>query len=98
MDTRFERYKKTLLNIINDILPHCKVYLFGSRARQEHDEGADIDLALDNQQAIDLRTLYKIKNRIEESTIPVFVDLVDIHSADETIKKEIKNEGILWEK
>jgi len=98
MDIRFKEYKKTLLSIIQEFLPNCKVYLFGSRARQEHDEGADIDLALDNKKPIDLNIIYKIKNKIEESTIPLFVDIVDINNADEAIKKEIENEGILWER
>ena len=98
MDIKFEEYKKTLLRIIYEFLPECKVYLFGSRARQEHGQGADIDLALDNSKPIDLSVIYKIKNKIEESTIPLFVDIVDIHNADEVVKKEIENEGILWEK
>jgi len=98
MDIKFKEYKKTLLSIIHKFLPNCKVYLFGSRARKEHDEGADIDLSLDNEDPIDLNVIYKIKNEIEESTIPLFVDIVDINNADEAIKKEIENEGILWEK
>ena len=98
MNTRFEKYKKTLLCIIHKLLPNCKVYLFGSRARKEHTQGADIDLALDNNKPIDLNVMYKIKNKIEESTIPLFVDLIDINKADKKIKKEIQDEGILWEK
>jgi len=97
MNNRFERYKKTLLDIIHELLPKCKVYLFGSRARKEHTQGADIDLALDNGKPVDVKIIYKIKEKIENSTIPLFVDLVDINTADETIKKEIESEGILWE-
>jgi len=93
---RFKTYKKTLLKIIYKILPDCKVYLFGSRARCDHDEGADIDLALDNGIPINRKTLYAIKEKIEETTIPLHVDLVDIQDAGKTIKKEIENEGILW--
>jgi len=98
VNKRFESYKKKLLSIIFEFLPNCKVYLFGSRARQEHDQGADVDLALDDNKPIDPNIMYKIKEKIEESTIPLFVDLVDMHNADEAIKKEIENEGILWEK
>jgi len=98
VDIKFKEYKKALLDIIHEFLPHCKVYLFGSRARQEHSEGADIDLALDNNKPIDPNIMYKIRDKIEQSTIPLFVDLVDINNANESIKKEIKNEGVLWEK
>ena len=95
---RFNRYKKILLEIIHEILPNCNVYLFGSRARCDHDQGSDIDLALDCQKPIELNKISQIKEKIEESIIPLFVDLVDIHTAGDTIKKEIKDEGILWEK
>ena len=94
---RFKRYKKELLRIIHRMLPGCKVILFGSRARNEHDEGADIDIALDNEQPIEIKIIGLIYEKIENSTIPVNVDLVDIHAAGERIKEEIKNEGILWE-
>ena len=93
---QFEKYKKTLLEIIQEILPKCKVYLFGSRARCDHDEGADIDLALDNGKPIGHKTIYLIQEKIEETTIPLHVDLVDIQDAGEAIKKEIESEGILW--
>jgi len=93
-----EKYKNIFLDIIYEFLPNCRVYLFGSRARQEHEQGADIDLALDNRKPIDLKIIYQIKNKIEESTIPIFVDIVDVNNADESIKKEIESEGILWEK
>jgi len=98
MDIRSEKYKKTLLDIIYEFLPHCRVYLFGSRVRKDHDEGADIDLALDNNKPIDLRIIFKINDKIEESTIPLFVDIVDINNSDQLIKKEIEGEGILWER
>jgi len=96
-DERFARYKKILLEIIREALPECKVYLFGSRARCEHSEGADIDLALDNNKPIDLGDISTIQEKIEESTIPLFVDLVDLHAVGPVIKKEIENEGTLWE-
>jgi len=95
---RINRYKKVLIFIINEVLPNCKIYLFGSRARQKHAEGADIDLALDNGKPIDTGIMYKIQDKIEESTIPIFVDLVDINNADETIKKEIEGDKVIWKK
>ena len=94
---RFERYKKQILEIVQAVLPGCKVYLFGSRARQEHDVGADIDIALDAGKKIEMKKIFAIKDKIEESTIPLFVDVVDLHDASEELKKEIQSEGVLWE-
>jgi len=93
---RFERYKNTLLEIIYKELPNCKVYLFGSRARNDHSSGSDIDLAVDMGVRINSDKIYKIKDLIEETTIPLNVDLVDFQTATGTFKEEIEKDGILW--
>lgn len=98
MITTIENYQDKLLEIINKHLPECSVYLFGSRARNTHLEGADIDLALDCGKKLDIATLFKIKSDIEDSTIPIFVDLVDLQDASPDLKNEIMNDRILWQK
>jgi predicted nucleotidyltransferase len=93
---RFNQYKKILLDIIIKSLPDSNVYLFGSRARQTHQEGADIDLALDNVLPIPHSTMAVLCDDIEESNVPLFVDLVDLHSCSQDFKDEIKKEMIIW--
>ena len=95
---RLERYKIQLLDIIHEQLPECKVYLFGSRARKTNQAGADFDLALDSGSSIDLQTIVKIYNKIEDTTIPLMVDLVDLHAASEKLINEVKRDGVLWKK
>lgn len=90
-------FKEKLLEIIHKHIPGCQVYLFGSRARQTHREGADIDIALDAGAKIDFRIIFKIKDEIEETTVPVFVDIVDLHSVSDAFKNEIEQEMILWQ-
>lgn len=90
------RYKKILLDIINKKIPNCKVYLFGSRARRDHKSGSDFDLAIDAGKEILLLDILAIQNEIEETNIPVFVDIVDMQTASDQLKEEVKNEGILW--
>ncbi len=90
------RHKKTLLDIIHKHLPKCKVYLFGSRATKENREGADIDLALDTGEKVDLTKVARIQIDIEETTFPLFVDLVDLHLVSEDFKKNVLSEGIEW--
>jgi predicted nucleotidyltransferase len=91
-----KKYKNILINIIQKVIPGCKVYLFGSRARKEHDSGADIDLALDAGKEIESKKLSLIREQIEETTLPLSVDIVDLFTAPEILKNEIKSEGILW--
>ncbi len=95
-EKRLDTYKNTLLKIIHTHLPACKVYLFGSRARKTNQEGADIDLALDTGSPITFGILSKIRGDIEDSTIPVFVDLVDLNNIPALLKSEIARDGILW--
>lgn len=91
-----EKYKDFLIKIIKENLPNCKIYLFGSRARKTHRSGADIDIALDTGEKIKFEILFEIQDKIEESNLPLFVDLVDLNSASNELKMEVKNEGILW--
>ena len=94
---RFLRYKKILLKIIYEELPDCKVYLFGSRARNDYRSGSDIDIALDIGTPINSKKLYIIKEKIEETIIPLNVDLVDLSTTKDEFRNEIEKEGILWE-
>ena len=91
-----ESYKQDLLAIITKYLPVAKVYLFGSRARREQRPGSDIDIALDAGKQIDAITLMRIKNDIEESKIPVFVDVIDLHNVSDDFKNFITKDLIPW--
>lgn len=92
------KYKKNLLDIINKKVPNCKVYLFGSRARTDYQSGSDIDLAIESDRDLSLSDILDIKILIDQTEIPVFVDVVDLRTASDKLKEEIKKEGILWQK
>ena len=89
-------YRPILIRIIGKRLPDAKIYLFGSRARGSHGEGSDIDLGLDDEKSIEAGILLDLYSDINDSTIPVGVDLVDINTASHELKNEILREGILW--
>jgi predicted nucleotidyltransferase len=72
--------------------------LFGSRARKTAQEGADIDIAIDSKSLINLNKILDIYGEIEESTIPVKVDIIDFRNVSNEMKKEIERDGILWTK
>jgi predicted nucleotidyltransferase len=91
-----EHHKTQLLKIIHSYLPNCKVWLFGSRARNQERAGSDIDLALDNGEKIPWGTITKMLIDIDETTLPMKIDLVDLNTVDEDFKKQALSEGILW--
>lgn len=92
----FACYQQQLMTIIFELIPHCKIYLFGSRARKSNRAGSDIDLALDANKKIDFSVLAKINESIEESKVPFFVDVVDLCSVDDDFKEKIKKDMIPW--
>ncbi len=91
-----DKYKFMLIEIINRYIPNAKIYLFGSRAKSSCDSGSDIDLALDAGAKIDIKLLLDIADAISNSTMPYFVDLVDVHAIDETFYTSIKKDLIPW--
>jgi uncharacterized protein len=91
-----EIYKKELISIIHHHIPKCSIYLFGSRARNTHRPGSDIDLAIDAKKIITRRIIANILEEIDESTIPFCVDIVDINAVDQAMKEQILTERTLW--
>jgi uncharacterized protein len=91
-----KRYKDILIAIIKKHVPECKIFLFGSRAKGTHQPTSDIDIALHCNNEIEFNVIGKIKEDVEESVIPFFVDIVDINAVSDEMKQQIKNDGILW--
>ncbi len=72
------------------------VYLFGSQARGNVTELSDIDIALLPKGSVPVDWLSGLRERIEESRILRFVDVLDLRTAGSTLKQRIQKEGILW--
>ena len=89
-------YKKTLIKIITKHVPQGTIYLFGSRAAQTAQKTSDIDIAIDAGKIIQTIALSNIKEEVEESTIPFFVDIVDFHAVDNDMQNQITKYGVIW--
>ena len=89
--------KNYIIKTIKQYLPECTVYLFGSRAREDARVSSDIDLALDVGEKIDFHVLCRIKDDLEDSTIPFFIDVIDIHDVDEKFLNAIKKNFVKLE-
>lgn len=85
--------------IIKDILENylntnCKVWVFGSRAKSTSLFNSDLDLALECQSKIELRTMTKIKIAFEDSRLPYSVDIIDINAIKPYFKDIVDKEKI----
>ena len=92
-----EKYKKKIITAISQLLPECKIYLFGSRAGvYKISFDSDIDVGIDLGNPIPKKSLMKIEDVIYDLDIPLDIDIVDYQKASAELKKEIKEKGILW--
>ena len=72
-----------------------KVYLFGSRAREEHTPRSDLDLGFLSDEDIGYE-LSLLREILEESNLPFSVDVVDLSKVGKDFKERILKEGRLW--
>src|ERR1700728_2455067 len=91
-------YLKQLKNLITDFIRGLpvKVYLFGSRAQGTSNKLSDIDIAILPLQQLPNDFMTNLKERIEESTIPYSVDVIDLSQVDDEFKRKILAKAIEW--
>ncbi|WP_167751448.1 nucleotidyltransferase family protein [Lentibacillus salicampi] len=86
--------KNIVLQSLHDV--PVNVYLFGSWARYEEKRTSDIDIALQSNVEIPIKKMVELREKIEESTLPYQVDLVNLDRASPDLVKKVKEEGVLW--
>jgi predicted nucleotidyltransferase len=72
------------------------VYLFGSCASGRAASHSDIDIGIDARGDLPPRVLAEISEAMEESTIPYYVDVVDMRSVDSAFASRIRQQGLRW--
>jgi predicted nucleotidyltransferase len=90
------RYQDQIIDVFARAVPAKKfeVYLFGSRARGDEEEGSDADFAISGE-GIDRCDLSLIREQWEYSTIPMMLDLVDLKDINSVLTKQIEKEKVL---
>lgn len=91
-----EKYKKQILTIIRKHFPSGAIYLFGSRARRSNWPESDVDIALDFGRMIDYSVIARIKEDLENTTIPFTFDVLDVHDVGVEMQESIEKEKVLW--
>lgn len=74
----------------------ARVVLFGSRARGDARAFSDIDLAIFPQADFSPGKLAALREALEESSLLVDVDLVDMRTADPRLVAAVEREGQVW--
>ncbi len=91
-----EQRRQQLIEILSSYPAVERIVLFGSRARGDHRPTSDIDLALFGP-ALTAADLTTLRARIDETTIPQWVDLVWADGvAESALLQAIEADGVQW--
>lgn len=90
-----ERYKNKLIRALHYHFPIAKIYLFGSRATGTARDLSDIDLALEGNAPLDHYEVNRAEMTIEHLNIPYRTDIVDFHTAPESLQQQILRDRVL---
>lgn len=74
----------------------AKVYLFGSMAMGTYQAGSDCDVGIEPLREFPAGLLASLRERLEESTIPFPVDVVDLSTTSAAFHEQVKKDGKLW--
>ena len=74
----------------------AEVYLFGSHARGEVRHASDIDIAILPREELPPAFFALLADKIEESTIPYYVDLLDLREVSDAFREKVLCSGIKW--
>lgn len=88
-----EDIKEVVRELLKD--KKVKVYLFGSRAKGEHTQRSDLDLAFLSEEDISYE-LSLLREILEDSNIPFTVDIVDLSKVGRDFRERVLREGKLW--
>jgi uncharacterized protein len=82
-------------NTLVQIFTHCdipfEVWAYGSRVNGTAHEGSDLDLVIKakNEGSIPMETLIDLNDKINDSNIPILVELRDWHNLPESFRQQI---------
>ena len=76
-------------HILKEHVPHCEVWVFGSRIGKCAKPFSDLDLAIVSRSAVPVRTMALLADAFEESDLPIKVDLVDLQSTNPAFQERI---------
>ncbi len=79
-----------LKQLITEHIPDCEIRVFGSRIHGTAKPYSDIDIAIKCAEPIDRRTLSRLKEALQESTLSIRVDVLDWNSISEEFRGVIE--------
>lgn len=85
---------KIIMDLAIKPLQHldCEVYIFGSRARGDNHKFSDLDVLYKSSATIPLSKIAMIKSDLEDSDLPIKIDLVDENDLAASYRESIEKD------
>lgn len=84
-----QRYQDIVMDVLNSHVPDMEVWVFGSRITSRYKPHSDLDLVLITRQPLDNRIMFALKDDLQESELPVRVDVLDWQQISESFRQLI---------
>lgn len=93
-----DRYLDTVRRTVLEQLDgyDAGVWLIGSFARGTPDRASDIDVAVEPHERLPAGLLGRIAEALDASTVPYFVEIVNLAETDPKFRDTAKREGVQW--
>ncbi len=88
---------RLLLELLNVYAPGAEVWAYGSRVNGGGHDGSDLDLVVRNPARLDQpqQKLYLLRDALEESNLPILVDVLDWARLPEDFRREIERQHVI---
>ena len=81
-------------NILAETLtPNCRVWVFGSRAKNQARFNSDLDLAIESDKSLSALMLHKVKEAFNDAPLPYKVDILDIDAVSKDFQTIIRQQA-----
>lgn len=96
-----ERENKNLLKLKELVTGFLKneqvtILVFGSRARKENLPFSDVDIGIIPHNGFPESKLALLREKIEDSSVPYKVDIVNLSETSQNFRKEILKDAVIW--
>ncbi|MCD7878937.1 MAG: nucleotidyltransferase domain-containing protein [Candidatus Gastranaerophilales bacterium] len=88
-----DEYIKILTDIFDRYCPRAEILIYGSRIKNEAHESSDVDLSVKDFNDSHCN-IGELKNKIEESNIPLIIDINDFKTLPDYFQNEILKNNI----
>lgn len=89
-----QKHEQLLINLLVTHVPDTEVWAYGSRVRGDGHDMSDLDIVLRNRQDLTqpVSGITELKEALQQSTLPICVDVHDWACLPESFHNEILNQ------